>query len=52
MKSISRYCPILDRIVKIKGEGEENSKKYCEHTAICQEEKSECNGNCEGCSIM
>lgn len=52
MKSISHYCPILDRIVKIKGEREEDNKKFSKHTAICQEEKSKCSGNCEGCSLM
>ncbi len=52
MKSMSHYCPILNRVVKIKSEVEEGNKSFSQHTPICQKEKKACNGNCEGCSLM
>lgn len=52
MESMSHYCPILDRRVKIKNEKAENNKRVGEHIAISQTGKKVCDGNCKGCSLM
>ena len=52
MKPVSNYCPVLDRIVKVKSNKEESEKGFSQHTPICQTEKKICNGSCEGCSLM
>ncbi len=52
MKSMNNYCPLLDRIVKIKSDKEEKDKGFSQHIALCQKEKKVCNGNCEGCSLL
>ena len=52
MEPMSRYCPVLDRIVKVKSEMEEEKRKPVSHVAICQKEKKVCNGDCNGCFMM
>ena len=52
MSSQSHYCPIMGKRVKIKGDYKEAPKNINRHTALCQNNKKECDGNCSGCSVM
>ena len=52
MSSITRYCSILDRRVKIKSECEEKTKGIARDVPVCQNGKNVCNGVCKGCSIL
>lgn len=52
MSSTSKYCPILDRRVKIKSECEEKTKSITHDVPICQNDKNVCVGNCKGCSLI
>lgn len=52
MSSSSHYCPILGKQVKVKGDYKETPKTTDRHTAMCQNNKKECDGNCGGCAAM
>lgn len=52
MSSTTKYCPVLDRRVKIKSECEEKKKDIMRDIPICQNEKNVCNGICKGCSML
>ncbi len=52
MSTTSHYCPILGKRVKIKGDFKETPKNTSRHTAVCQNSKKECDGNCEGCMML
>ena len=52
MSSSSHYCPILGKRVKIKGDYKEMPKNISRHTAICQNNHKECDGNCSGCMML
>lgn len=52
MSSQSHYCPIMGKRVKVKGDYKEAPKNINRHTALCQNNKKECDGNCSGCAVM
>lgn len=52
MSGSSHYCPVLGKRVKVKGEFKEAPRSINRHSAMCQNNKKECDGKCEGCSIM
>jgi hypothetical protein len=42
----------MGKRVKIRGDYKEAPKNINRHTALCQSNKKECDGNCSGCAVM
>ena len=52
MSNQSHFCPLLSKKVKIKGDLKAPPKNLQRHSAICQNNRKECDGNCQGCMIL